>query len=134
MAIPQRCQRPVHYLLRYGYLAKALSEQGCIVLAGALYMTPELLQWNRDNIAHYFEVYIQATIELCRERDTGGIYAKAEAGEMTDVVGIDIPWIAPTSPDMVIDAAELAAPEELARGVIEKIPSLRLAAAAEDDG
>lgn len=116
------------------HLAKALSEQGCIVLAGALYSTPELLQWNRDNINDYFEVYINAPIELCRKRDTNGLYAKAEAGELTNVVGIDIPWIAPTDPDMVIDAATPATPEELARGVIRKIPSLLTAVADEADG
>ena len=41
------------------------------------------------------EVYINASIEACEERDVKGLYKKARAGEIKDFTGIDAPFEAP---------------------------------------
>lgn len=108
-------------------LTAYLSRQGLVVIAAALYAHPDLLAWNRAHLPAYFEVYIEAPLELVRARDAKGLYEKAARGDMPNVVGIDIPWHAPSRPDMVIDAASAEPPPALARRVARAVP--RLAAA-----
>ena len=105
-------------------LAGWLDRQGMIVVVAALYAHPDLLLWNRQNFSHYFEVYVDAPLELLRSRDSKGLYAQADAGTMPDVVGIDIPWHVPLRPDLVVDAAAHEPPEETARRIAERLPYL----------
>ena len=44
---------------------------------------------------------------LCEARDPKGLYAKARAGELTGLTGVDDPYEAPTSPDVHLTAADL---------------------------
>jgi len=108
-------------------LARLLSGDGLVVLVAALYAHPDLLAWNRANISGYFEVYIRASMALVQRRDVKRIYAKANAGTMPNVVGIDIPWHEPERPDLVIDADETETPERSAARVIAAVPRLRAA-------
>lgn len=109
-------------------IARMLADQGLDVLVAALYTHPELLAWNRANLPGYFEVYLKAEIDFVTGRDTKGLYARARRGEISDVVGVDIPWHAPACPDLVIDAATAPPPEALARQVLEALPAMLPAA------
>lgn len=77
----------VRQIKRLQALAQFLSDQGLAVIVAALYASPELLRWNRDNLQPYFEVYVQAPLDLVRGRDSKGLYG----GDAQDVVGLDIP-------------------------------------------
>ena len=105
-------------------LAKMLSEQGLVVLVAALYANPDLLAWNRLNIPGYFEVYLEASVEVLRHRDTNGLYQGAIEGTVLHVVGVDIPWHVPQAPDVIINTDDPEKPEAMARRVINAIPSL----------
>jgi adenylylsulfate kinase-like enzyme len=70
-------------------------------------------------------------LDLLRARDTNALYARALRGELHDVVGVDIAWNAPTSPDLVIDAATAPPPEILAKRVVDALPRLARSPAAE---
>ncbi len=112
---------------RLQQLAKFLSDQDVVAIVAGLYASPELLDWNRQNLPGYFEVYIEAPMALLRERDSKGLYAGADGGT-ENVVGVDIPWHAPTSPDMVIDAT--ATTGDSALRIARAVP--RLAAALDN--
>lgn len=105
-------------------LARILADQGLVVLVAVLYSHPELSAWNRQHIREYFEIFLDASIDFVRKRDVKGLYTRAAQGEVADVVGVDIPWHAPTSPDLVIAAETAPPPEALARRVIAAIPRL----------
>lgn len=105
-------------------LAKMLSDQGLVVVVGALYAHPELLAWNRENLAGYFEIYLDAPLALVQARDSKGLYAGAADGVIPDVVGIDVPWHAPQTPDMRIDVAKGESAEHIADLVISAVPRL----------
>ncbi len=109
-------------------LAKMLSEQGLVVLVAALYSHPDLLAWNRANLADYFEVYLDAPFELVERRDSKGLYAGAAAGTIPQVVGVDIPWHAPQAPDLKLNAGAGKDPDELANEIIRAVPYLGAAA------
>ena len=45
---------------------------------------------------------------MCRTRDREGLYAKADAGELSDVAGVTVPYEVPASPDIELDTAQLS--------------------------
>ena len=49
----------------------------------------------------FFEVFVDTPLEECERRDPKGLYAKARAGEITDLTGVGSPYEAPASPDLV---------------------------------
>ncbi len=62
----------------------------------------------------FVEVFVDTPIEICEQRDPKGLYAKARAGEITGFTGIDDPYEAPNTPELVLrpedgDAAAQAA-------------------------
>lgn len=105
-------------------MARVLSRQGLIVLVGVLYNNPELLRWNREHFDEYFEVYLDASMELIMEQDAKGLYAAAREGKEENVVGVDIDWHVPTAADLVFDADLRQPPEDMARQVVAGIPRL----------
>ena len=48
-------------------------------------------------------VHVATPLEVCEERDTKGLYAKARAGELTGMTGIDDPYEAPDDADLLLD-------------------------------
>jgi adenylyl-sulfate kinase len=109
---------------RIQQLAKILSDQGLVVLVAALYSHPDLLAWNRENIKGYFEIYLETSLQTLQDRDGKGLYKGAQSGEIPNVVGVDIPWNSPESPDLVINNDNPRPAEELARQVVAAIPRL----------
>ena len=96
-----------------------------LVLVGTLYSNFELLAWNRTNLHNYFEIHVKASMELLRQRDPKGLYALAAAGEVQDVVGVDIPWYEPEDCDMVIDMNDPAPPRALALEIAARIAGFK---------
>ncbi len=112
----------IRQIRRIQGLARELERQGLVVLVGALYARADLLAWNRENFSTYFEIYLDASLALVREHDANGLYGKAARGEMASVVGIDIPWHAPTRADLHITVTRAIRPDDLAIEVASRIP------------
>ena len=51
-------------------------------------------------------MHLAAPLEVCRERDTSGGYARADAGEIADFPGVTAPYEPPAAPDLVIPTHE----------------------------
>lgn len=88
---------------RLSVLTKFLADQGIHVVAAVLSIFPEWRRWNRENIPGYSEVYLKASMETLLRRDIKNLYARAKRGEIVNVVGVDIPFPEPETPDMVIE-------------------------------
>ena len=102
-------------------LASFLGLQNIPVIVAALYCHPELMEWNRRNLKNYYEVYVDTPLAIVKERDIKGLYSKAERGEMSNVVGLDIPWHRPEKPDLVLETNENNTPKQLAIQLIEQL-------------
>lgn len=113
-------------IARIQRLARLLDRQEIPVIVSALYSSPELLDWNRANFSEYFEIYVDTPLDTVIERDTKGLYSKARAGELMNVVGIDIPWHIPKNPEMILSTIGVS-PDILAHRVIETVPKLNSA-------
>jgi sulfate adenylyltransferase len=70
-----------------------------------------------DPLGAFIEIYIQASVEVCEERDRKGLYAKARAGLIKGFTGIDDPYEAPENAEIVLDTASMS-PEESAAQVL----------------
>jgi len=65
------------------------------------------------------------SVEECARRDVNGLYAKAFAGEIKGFTGVDDPYEAPLSPEVVVDT-ETTEPEEAAAAVVARLEELGL--------
>ena len=99
-------------------LCQYLDSQGIDVVCAVLSIFPESQRWNRDNIPHYFEVYLHVPFSVLLERDAKGIYRRALSGEITNVAGVDIGFREPANPDLII---ENDAPVESFTGIATRI-------------
>ena len=83
-------------------LCKFLDDQGIHVVCAILSLFPESRSWNRGNIKNYYEVYIETPIDQLQKRDYKGLYRKFSHGKIKNVAGMDIEFIPPDSPDLII--------------------------------
>ena len=84
-------------------ICKFLENQKMIVLASALYSDANILKWNRENFENYKEIYIKASLSLVKKADVKGVYLKSQKEKLKNIVGVDIKWNEPLSPDLVIN-------------------------------
>ena len=101
-----------------------LCTQNCNVIVSALYSDPILLKWNRDNLVDYVEVYVNADLDTVISRDVKGLYKKSLSGEVKNVVGIDIPWLPPKNPDLVLSTTSMS-PIESVNQIIHSTPFIK---------
>ena len=54
---------------------------------------------------HFIEVYVQADVSICEQRDPKGLYKKARSGEIKSFTGVsaDAPFEAPVSPELILN-------------------------------
>ncbi len=108
-------------ILRIGFVAELLTRNGVAVIVSAISPYKEVRDQVRRNIGEDFlEVYVDAPIEVCAERDVKGLYKRAFAGEIEQFTGVSDPYEPPAAPDLHLKTDE-ETPEESARKVIEKL-------------
>ncbi len=68
----------------------------------------------------FVEVFVDAPLEVCQERDPKKLYAKVHAGEITGLTGIDSPYETPQNPELRLQS-DKESPATLADRVIRYI-------------
>jgi adenylylsulfate kinase len=113
---------------RIGWVASRLTRHGGAVLVSAISPYEEARQKARalvQEFGRFVEVFVDASVEACAERDTKGLYAKAFAGEIKEFTGVSDPYERPLRPDLVLQTED-ESPEESAQSVLEKLEELGL--------
>lgn len=87
----------------YSKLCKMLSDQGFTVICCTIAMFDAIRDWNRKNIPDYVEVYLKVPIEVLCTRDQKGLYSGVTAGNIFDLVGMDIKMEEPKNPDIILN-------------------------------
>jgi bifunctional enzyme CysN/CysC len=85
---------------RIGFVAEVLARQGVIALVSAISPYREARDEVRSRISNFLEVYVNAPLDVCEERDVKGLYRKARAGEIAQFTGINDPYEPPLRPDV----------------------------------
>jgi adenylylsulfate kinase len=110
---------------RIAFVAHLLQRNGVFVITAAISPYRALREEARAMIKDFVEVFADAPIEICEERDVKGLYAKARAGEIKGFTGVDDPYEPPTNPEVVCHT-DRETVEESARKVIDKLVELKL--------
>ncbi len=85
---------------RVGFVANILTRNQVIVLVSTISPYQEIRQEVRERIGDFVEVYVNAPLAICEQRDVKGLYKKARAGEIKNFTGIDDPYEPPLNPDV----------------------------------
>lgn len=102
---------------RIAEVAKLYLDSGVITLNSFISPTAEIRDFARQTIgpADFLEIYINAPLEVCEQRDVKGLYKKARKGEIKGFTGIDSPYEAPENPALEIKTDELSLEEAIAK-------------------
>jgi bifunctional enzyme CysN/CysC len=96
---------------RVGEVARLMADAGLVVFAPLI--SPYRADRGAVRRAHnaagipFYEAHIATPVAVCEERDPKGLYAKARAGEITGLTGIDDPYEPPEAPDLTLDATTI---------------------------
>ena len=112
-------QSRIKQIIRIQKLCEYLYKQGLIVIVAALYNNIDLMKWNQKKFKNYFQIYLNASIELVKTRDPKRLYYKYKKGKQKNIVGIDIPWHNPIGSNLVINMTDKTKKEEVLE-IIEK--------------
>ena len=97
-------------VLRIGWVAATLARHGVLVLASVISPFADTRAQVRGlhdgKGAGFLEVHVATPVEVCRERDVKGLYAKQRAGELSGLTGVDAPYEPPVAPDARIPTHE----------------------------
>ena len=98
---------------RVGQVARLLTDAGLIVLASFISPFRADRQLVRDILpdGQFIEVFMDASLDTCRDRDPKGLYARADRGEIRQFTGIDSPYEPPETPEVHIEADRLSIPQ-----------------------
>ncbi len=98
---------------RIGEVGKLFVDAGIIIITAFISPYTADRQIAREVVGSgdFFEVFCDAPLAVCEERDPKGLYKKARAGEIKGFTGIDAPYEAPTKAELVIDSSKMS-PQE----------------------
>jgi bifunctional enzyme CysN/CysC len=113
---------------RVGHLTRLFADAGVVALASLvspLKSDREIARALNDAAKlPFIEVYIATSVQECEKRDPKGLYARARAGELKGLTGVDAPYEAPENPDLVLDTTG-ADIDDLVAKVLEVLRSKR---------
>jgi bifunctional enzyme CysN/CysC len=119
---------------RTAHVARLLAESGAIAIVSLV--SP--YQRDRRQAADFhvaadlpfLEVFVDAPLGLCESRDPKGLYARARAGQLSGMTGVDAPYEVPERPDLVLRSGEEpieAAAERVLRALDARVSPLVVA-------
>lgn len=105
----------VENIRRIAEVSRLFLDAGVILLSA--FISP--FQADREQVRrivgeeNYIEVFVDAPLEVCEQRDVKGLYRKARAGEVTNFTGISSPYERPEHPDVVIATDKVSVEESM---------------------
>lgn len=105
---------------RMGFVASEIVRHGGVVICAAVSPYRATRNHVRSMVGteHYVEVYVDTPLEICEQRDSKGLYAKARRGEIEDFTGVSDPYEPPLHPELRLDTLAHS-PEENAQAIVE---------------
>jgi bifunctional enzyme CysN/CysC len=104
---------------RTAHVARLLAESGTIALVSLV--SPYAADRQTAATLHgkdgleFIEVFVDAPLELCEQRDPKGLYARARSGELTGMTGVGAPYEPPENPDLTLGTAGETVEQEVER-------------------
>ncbi len=112
---------------RIGYIAQLLTRNRVVTLVSAISPYRAVRDEVRAKIGRFVEVYVNAPVQLCEQRDPKGLYKRARTGEIRRFTGLDDPYEHPLSPDL-----ECKTDQESVKECVDKVVSAILEIVSHD--
>ncbi len=106
---------------RVGEAAALFADAGFIVITA--FISPYRTDRDRARNAapeRFHEIYVEADLAVCEQRDPKGLYKKARSGEIQDFTGISAPYEPPVSAELVVDTSKSPV-EECTRDILDYV-------------
>jgi len=102
---------------RVGEVAKLFADAGMICITAFIspYRTDRDLVRSLMKADKFIEVFVNAPLEICEQRDPKGLYAKARANQIKDFTGVSAPYETPVNPEIELQTDKLTTAESVAR-------------------
>jgi sulfate adenylyltransferase len=122
-------------ILRLGFVASEIVKHGGAVVVAAVSPYRATRNQVRAMVGddRFILVYVNTPLEICMARDTKGLYARARAGELRGVTGIDDPYEEPVDAKIIVDTTKYS-PEDNAHRILEYLVERRLLLNSEWEG
>ncbi|HSZ15209.1 MAG TPA: adenylyl-sulfate kinase [Solirubrobacteraceae bacterium] len=104
---------------RTAHVARLLAESGTVALVSLV--SPYAADRQAAAALHaaddlgFLEIFVDAPLELCEQRDPKGLYARARSGELAGMTGVGAPYEAPAEPDLVLGSFQETVEQEVER-------------------
>lgn len=107
---------------RISEVSKLFVNCGVIAINCFISPTEEIRDMARKIIGKpdFIEIYINAPLQVCEQRDTKGLYARARRGEIKDFTGITSPFETPQNTDLEVRTDQLTV-EECVKNILEVV-------------
>ena len=94
---------------RTAELARLVNDQGLIAIAALVAPSAPVRERARKLIGadRFVEVFLDPPLEVCRARDSAGLYEAADRGEIRQFPGVSAPYDKPAGADLVLDTSWL---------------------------
>jgi sulfate adenylyltransferase len=115
---------------RIAWVASRLVRAGAVVIVAAIAPYAGSRRRARELVEQqgaFVEVHVATPLEECMRRDPKGLYARAAAGEVANVTGLDDPYEPPKAPELRLDTTGIE-PAESLRDVLRTLRALGLVA------
>jgi len=98
---------------RVGEVARLLMDAGVLVITAFIspYRDDRRLARSLVDDGDFIEIYVNAPVEVCEQRDPKGLYKKARAGQIQNFTGISAPYEAPEKPEVEVHTDKQSAAE-----------------------
>ncbi|AXS82504.1 adenylyl-sulfate kinase [Marinobacter sp. Arc7-DN-1] len=92
---------------RVGEVCKLFADAGLIVMSAFIspFTSDRRLVRKLFPAGEFIEVFMDAPLATCEERDPKGLYQKARSGEIKHFTGIDSPYEVPAHPEIRLDTS-----------------------------
>lgn len=98
-------------VLRHGYVASEVARHGGIAICTLIAPYAADRDEMRRQVARhgsFVEIYLSTPLAECERRDPKGLYARAHAGQLLHMTGVDDPYEPPRSPELDLDGSRLS--------------------------
>jgi adenylyl-sulfate kinase len=89
---------------RVGEVAKLFADAGVLVVTAFIspYRDDRRLARSLLNEGEFIEVFVDAPLAICEQRDPKGLYKKARAGQIAHFTGVSAPYEPPETAEVVV--------------------------------
>jgi adenylyl-sulfate kinase len=105
----------IENIRRVTEVARLMVDAGLIVIVSFIspFKNERLIARNHFEIGEFFEVFVDAPLSVCEQRDVKGLYKKARGGDIPFFTGISSSYELPEHPELHLKTDEIEIAESI---------------------